>query len=481
MELQNDDDEVDIGMELDAALAEFNGWAETELGERTEEEAAEGNDLPTLREQARREAEEAKDAAKTDLHLLMLTIGFLAEQTKSNKWTANQPFAGTPSERRETRRMRAEAVTEQLFCAEPTTDIVEARWPQGGLSRYTTWLCAYNPKVLQHILYPMSVLGAVEEEESEHGGLHFGDTPRRPQALCALLYQLVAVFDTAHIAIPSAILQHLYVSLLMLVHKVRDLHCLKDMVAECASRVGEEARQGCEDVQKEIFTADLTWKGRDIMPIFSPCDPEAVLLVTICHVHMDLMRQALGLRAETFHTPLSREDQLRFVEKHVHPLRRYVDCNWPQVRVDAHKDKYSGDPKWVEFERFLRAQLPDDGTNPAAYLQQMLSLNSDDGTMVYPKTLADLTNLELVLEPTRHLAALFGVCERSSLATGSAVLHLHLAACNSTWGNRAMAWITGRFVMHIVATALAMATAASRSFTTAEDYENAFQTLQLFD
>lgn len=468
-------------MELDAALAEFTQWIETEEEDTAQRETPTENELPALREQARREAEEAKVAAKTDLQLLLLTIGFLDKQTKSNKWTAKQPFAGTPSERRETRRMRAEAVTEQLFCAEPTTDIVEARWAQGGLSRYTTWLCAYNPNVLQHILYPMSVLTAVEDEESEHGGLHFGDTPRRPQALCALLYQLVAVFDTAHIVIPSAILQNMYVSLLMLIHKVRDLDCLKEMVAECASRVGEEARQGCEDVQKEIFTADLTWKGRDIMPIFSPCDPEAVLLVTICNVHMDLMRQALGLRAETFHTELSKDEQLRFVEKHVHPLRRYVDCNWPQVRVDAHKDKYGDDEKWSLFETFLRAHLPDDGTNPAAYLQQMLLLSSDDGTMVYPKTLADLTNLKIMLEPTRHMAALFGVCERSSLAAGSAVLHLQLAACNSTWGNRAMAWITGRFVMHIVATALTVATAANRNFTKAEDYEQSFHSLQLFD
>ena len=78
-----------------------------------------------------------------------------------------------------------------------------------------------------------------------------------------------------------------------------------------------------------------------------------------------------------------------------------------------------------------------------------------------------------MLETTRHMAAMFGSCERTSSCSGSAVLNLQLAACNSTWGNRATAWMVGRIVMHLVMEALAEATLTNDArplFTQASDY-----------
>ena len=114
------------------------------------------------------EANEAKLEALNDGRLLILTLGFQMERTKSNAWSSGQRFAGTPSERRETRCARAQAVTHDLFVATEKDDIVLQRWPAEALcSKYTNWLGAYNISLLQRVLYPTAVLDAAEREQSE--------------------------------------------------------------------------------------------------------------------------------------------------------------------------------------------------------------------------------------------------------------------------------------------------------------------------
>lgn len=394
----------------------------------------------------------AEEIRQTDLCLLMLTPGIPPREVRDATTTGLRVFAGPPNLQREERFFRANEVVQQLWRAKSDTNLVTYFFARGSiLEEYAYWPKVLSAELMGRVLRPVQVLLATAPEEQPKGGPYFGETPRKPQALVSLLYQLLAVYDPAHVAFPHEVLRAVYLFVMLAVDAVETTACMAVQCKEAEFELGAEVEAlPATDPAKLAF--EKRAEHQDVLNLENSMgvpmrgEPEAVLLVTMRRVHELCLRVQYGDATDA--------TKKKYARCALSRLSSHAKRCWFAERCAAH-DEYrpqdASDSVWQSFLAFLNGN-PLEPTDTAEEMLTLACQTRDDDAFV-PQTLTDLYSVP-PLEVARLTASLFGASERTVKDEHSAVLPLQVAVCLSVFGNRAMFWILSRVVACVVLVAL---------------------------